>query len=243
MRTTEEAIKQFKHICWYPSAGKDFRPLLFISNWYYKKNNVPIDDGQEFPDLFILTDHCGLFDSHGDTSCLGDAYYQLKEGFCEPNAQLVDIEYKNSSKVIDSFRGENYFLSNFYHCDFEYEGLTYHTAEAAFQAQKCSSVEEKIKYTEVKNPVAAKRMGRKEPNLPENWNDISYDIMKKILKAKFTVPEMKEKLHATGNAKLVEENKHHDNIWGKCYCESCLNKHILGLNRLGNILMEVRESL
>ena len=93
----------------------------------------------------------------------------------------VELEKSISEgeKVIDSFRGENYFLSNFFQCDFEYEGLTYHTAEAAFQAQKCSSVEEKIKYTEVKNPVAAKRMGRKEPNLPENWDDISYDIMKR----------------------------------------------------------------
>ena len=97
MRTTEEAIKQFKHICWYPSAGKDFRPLLFISDWYYMKNNVPKDDGQKYPDLFILTDLCGLFDSHGDTSCFGDAYFQLKEGFCEPDARLVHIEYKNSS--------------------------------------------------------------------------------------------------------------------------------------------------
>ena len=100
MRTTGEAIKQFKHICWYPSAGKDFRPLLFISDWYYMKNNVPKDDGQKYPDLFILTDLCGLFGSHGDTSCFGDAYYQLKEGFCEPDARLAHIEYKNSSTEI-----------------------------------------------------------------------------------------------------------------------------------------------
>ena len=100
MRTTEDAIKKYKHICWYPSAGKDFRPLLFISDWYYKKNNVPHNDDQEFPDLFILTDLCGLFDSHGNNSCLGDAYYQLKEGFCEPDARLMHVEYKNSSTEI-----------------------------------------------------------------------------------------------------------------------------------------------
>ena len=100
MRTTEKAIKQFKHICWYPSAGKDFRPLLFISDWYYKKNNVPRDDGQVFPDLFILTDLCGLFDSYGDTACLGDAYYQLKDGFCELDSNLICVSYKNSSTEI-----------------------------------------------------------------------------------------------------------------------------------------------
>lgn len=155
----------------------------------------------------------------------------------------LDKSIAAGEEVIDSFKGKNHFLSNFYHCDFEFEGLTYHTAEAAFQAQKCSSKEDKIKYTEVSNPVAAKRMGRKEPNLPENWNEISYDIMKNILKAKFSVPEMREKLLATGKAKLVEGNKHHDNLWGKCYCESCISKNRLALNRLGNILMEIRESL
>lgn len=144
--------------------------------------------------------------------------------------------------VINEFKEENRFLSNFYQCDFVYEGLTYHTAEAAFQAQKCSSEEDKIKYTEVKNPVAAKRMGRKEPNLPANWNEISYDIMKEILKAKFAVPEMKEKLLATGNATLVEGNKHHDNIWGKCVCAKCLARTAPAFNRLGNILMEIRDS-
>ena len=51
MRTTEEAIKQYKHICWYPSAGHDFRELLYISDWYYQKNNVPRDRGQKMPDL------------------------------------------------------------------------------------------------------------------------------------------------------------------------------------------------
>ena len=86
-------------------------------------------------------------------------------------------------------------------------------------------------------------MGRKEPNLPENWNDISGDIMKDILTAKFAVPEMRERLLATGDATLVEGNRHHDNIWGCCICDSCRAKNKPGLNRLGKILMEIRDSL
>ena len=31
----------------------------------------------------------------------GVSYYQLKEGFCEPDARLVHIEYKNSSTERD----------------------------------------------------------------------------------------------------------------------------------------------
>ena len=62
MRTISEVVKEYKHICWYPSAGSDFRALLFLSDWYYKKHNVPLETGQVLPDLFILTDLLGLQD-------------------------------------------------------------------------------------------------------------------------------------------------------------------------------------
>ena len=144
-------------------------------------------------------------------------------------------------RIIDDFKGDYAFLSNFYQCDFVFEGLTYHTSEAAFQAQKCSTEDEKIKYTTVTNPVAAKHMGKKEPGFPSNWNEISYGIMKNILKAKFAVPELKEKLKATGDAVLIEGNRHHDNRWGNCTCDRCKNRE--GQNWLGKILMELRAEL
>ena len=84
-------------------------------------------------------------------------------------------------------------------------------------------------------------MGRKEPGFPSNWDEISYGIMKKILTAKFSVPELSEKLKATGDAVLIEGNNHHDNKWGNCLCERCKNKE--GQNWLGKILMEVRDTL
>ena len=63
---------------------------------------------------------------------------------------------------IDSFKEEYRFLSNFYQSPVTLDGLTYPNAEAAFQAQKCEKEEDKVKYTFVKNPVVAKRMGKKE---------------------------------------------------------------------------------
>ena len=145
-----------------------------------------------------------------------------------------------NENVINDFNGENRFLSNFYQCDFEFEGLTYHNAEAAFQAQKCASEEEKIKYTQVKSPVTAKRMGKREPGFPSNWNDICCDIMKRVLTAKFSNPELRAKLKATGDATLIEGNTWHDNRWGNCTCAKCANKE--GQNWLGKILMEIRDS-
>lgn len=142
---------------------------------------------------------------------------------------------------ITSFKDAHRFLSNFYQSPVTFGGLTYPNAEAAFQAQKCGKEENKVKYTLVKNPVVAKRMGKKEPNLPNNWYEVSYGIMLEIVRAKFSLPEMKEKLLSTGDAELVEGNNHHDNLWGDCFCSHCVAK--IGQNRLGKILMQVRDEL
>ena len=117
----------------------------------------------------------------------------------------------------------------------------YPNAEAAFQAQKCCDEKDKIKYTLQKNPVRAKQMGKREPNLPTDWDEKSPVIMKEILEAKFSVPELAEMLRSTGDAYLEEGNHWHDNRWGKCTCERCKDKE--GQNLLGKILMEIRTEL
>ena len=150
-------------------------------------------------------------------------------------------ENEKNVKKISVFRNEYAFLSNFYPCTVNFEGLTYRNTEAAFQAQKCSSEEDKVKYTLIKNPVRAKQMGKKEPNLPANWGELSLEVMLGVLRAKFAVPELAEKLLATGDAELVEGNTHHDNLWGNCTCPKCVNK--VGQNRLGKLLMQVRKEL
>ena len=143
--------------------------------------------------------------------------------------------------VINDFRGEYGFLSNFYSSPFEYKGLVYPNSEAAFQAQKCATEEAKIKYTQAKNPLTVKRMGKKEPGLPANWDEIAYDIMLDILRAKFADPALREKLLATGDAYLEEGNHWHDNRWGRCTCERCKNKE--AKNWLGKILMTIRDEI
>jgi len=48
-------------------------------------------------------------------------------------------------------------------------------------------------------------------------------------------------LLATGDTKLLEGNRWHDNFWGNCDCPNCRDKP--GLNYLGKILMRVRLEL
>ena len=142
--------------------------------------------------------------------------------------------------MINSFRGEFRFLSIFYQCPFEYGGLIYSNAEAAYQAQKCSNDEDKIKYTLIKNPVRAKQMGKKE-KLPADWDASAYDIMNSVLHTKFSVPELAELLISTGDAYIEEGNHWHDNRWGKCTCDKCIGKE--SQNWLGKILMGIRDEL
>ena len=142
---------------------------------------------------------------------------------------------------IKSFKDEYRFLSNFYQHPVEYKGLIYPNAESAFQAQKCSTDEERIKYTTENNPGRAKRMGRKEPNLPDDWNIISSDIMEGVLRAKFAVPELSKMLTDTYDLYIEEGNTWHDNYWGNCHCDKC--KNIIGKNMLGELLMKIRADL
>lgn len=47
---------------------------------------------------------------------------------------------------ITEFRGRYYFLSNFYEVNIEFEGETYTSVEAAFQAQKTLDKEERKQF-------------------------------------------------------------------------------------------------
>ena len=135
---------------------------------------------------------------------------------------------------IKSFRGEYEFLSNFYEVPVTYNGLTYQNSEAAFQAQKCTTEEEKKQFTAM-NPSEAKRAGRRVKLRPD-WEDVKVDEMRKIVQAKFTQnPELAEKLIQTGDTHLEEGNTWGDRTWGTV--------NDSGQNLLGKILMEVRDKL
>ena len=142
-------------------------------------------------------------------------------------------------KTISSFRNQYAFLSNFYNTPIIYKGLTYPNAESAFQAQKCTTDTGKIKYTLARTPIKAKQLGKKEPNIPKNWDDINVDIMREILIIKFSEESLKQQLLATEDCHLLEGNDWHDNFWGNCTCEKC--KNVQGQNHLGKLLMEVRK--
>ena len=120
--------------------------------------------------------------------------------------------------MINSFTGDYYFLSNFYMAPVSYNGWDYTNNEAAFQAQKTKNRRLKFQL------------------FSQDWEEVKDKVMYEIVLAKFTQnPDLKEKLLATGDEYLEEGNTWGDTIWGTV--------DGVGENRLGKILMRVRDEL
>ena len=133
---------------------------------------------------------------------------------------------------ISSFRGDYYFLSNFYEAPVYYDGICYKNSEAAFQAQKCFQDADRFKFVSL-TAAESKKLGR-QIKLRSDWDQIKVSVMKDIVYAKFTQnPDLLEKLLKTNDAYLEEGNTWGDRIWGTVNGS--------GANLLGQILMSLRE--
>ena len=142
--------------------------------------------------------------------------------------------------MINCFDGEFVFLSNFYPSPITDGNLIFPTVEHMFQAAKTVNIKEYKEIAAADTPGRAKRLG-KTITLREDWEEVKDDIMYQALWLKFSIPTLREMLLATGNEKLIEGNTWHDNTWGDCSCERC--KDIKGQNRLGKMLMQIREEI
>jgi ribA/ribD-fused uncharacterized protein len=137
-------------------------------------------------------------------------------------------------RKVNRFSGDFDFLSNFFQADVQIDGILYPSSEAAFQAQKCFSNDDKIQFTRY-TPNQAKHFGRKIYMRPD-WEDIKVDVMTRVVRAKFTQHEILGNLLCrTGNAKLIDGNAQNDTFWGVC--------NGIGKNHLGKILMQIRNEL
>ena len=151
---------------------------------------------------------------------------------------------KKNCTHIRSFSRTYAFLSNFYPCIVEYEGMTFPSVEHAFQAAKTLDMEERSNFCAYPDPATAKKAGRKL-KLRKDWEDVKIDIMRQLVYDKFTrnmsrgngyvIVDIRKKLLNTGNAYLEEGNNHGDRFWGTVKGE--------GQNWLGKILMEIRSEL
>ena len=210
--------------------------------------------GEDDPDrireiLPYLADHWDrfdVFDVPGSISTVSSSAFREKLHAGDQRAsdlvtpevwKLMRINGKIPWETISDFHAEPYaFLSNFHETPIEYRGLVYGSTEAAFQAQKCLREEEKAQFTAF-SPGKSKGVGRRV-RLRPYWEDVKTGLMEEIVRAKFAQhPDLAEKLKATGDLVLVEGNHWGDTCWGVD------TRTGQGENRLGKILMKVREEL
>jgi ribA/ribD-fused uncharacterized protein len=129
-------------------------------------------------------------------------------------------------------------FSNFWEADMCIDGKMWDTVEHYFQAMKTINPHEQEMVRMAKSPGSAKRMGRGEVTLRPDWEQVKYEVMKKALRAKFRIPEMKALLLESGDAEIYEDSPY-DKIWGTGEKGGVGT----GQNLLGKALMEIRAEL
>lgn len=152
---------------------------------------------------------------------------------CHAKCVLWHVTCIKESMIISNFIKEARFLSNF-----AISPNTPPTVEHWYQAAKATNLADRQLISEAKTPGEAKRLARRIP-LRKDWDRVKDDIMLSLVRAKFTDPELRAKLVATGSVELVEGNHWHDNYWGSCWCLKCHG--VEKQNKLGKILMLVRS--
>ena len=153
------------------------------------------------------------------------------------------MSYSGETRTLAEIRfyraaGEYGFLSNLYPCQVAFEGRTFESSEAAYQfgKPKDPSIAEWIVSAPKPRLVAVAAHALLPYDVKTNWTLMKVGRMNRVVRAKFTQnPELAGKLRATRDAILVEASKT-DSFWGA-------GRNGGGENRLGKVLMNVREEL
>lgn len=162
-----------------------------------------------------------------------------------------------SEGIIDSFKDEYAFLSNFYpspvfigeEIDLLPDGWKYPTVEHAFQAAKTTSIIQRHRIINAPTPGLAKRLGR-DVTLRSGWDEgpepwwygLKMKVMQHLIVQKFAAgSQLAAKLVDTGDAVLIEGNYWGDIYWGAI--KNGMGQYLIGQNRLGIILQAQRKML
>lgn len=144
----------------------------------------------------------------------------------------------NMNKIVFKIQDKDYgFLSNFYFAPFvDLVNVGWRTTEHYFQAQKARANQELyFKIHDAPTAKDAKYLG-KTARLPSTWNRDKEDVMRTALRYKFEQNEdLRQKLIGTSGFELVEWAPW-DEYWGA-------GRTGHGKNRLGYLLMELRDQL
>ncbi|KLU98632.1 hypothetical protein ABT58_21610 [Photobacterium aphoticum] len=151
----------------------------------------------------------------------------------------LGLEHDNTSSIhfyhSDQTWGE---FSNFSQHAVYLQGKIWRTTEHFYQAQKFSEPVLQERIRSAVTPILAKQIAQQLESqyLKANWYDVKEKVMWQALAAKFTQhPELKELLLSTQQRNIAEHTRN-DSYWGDAGDGT-------GLNRLGNLLVQLRSEL
>lgn len=127
------------------------------------------------------------------------------------------------------------FLSNFFVSPFVDDlGKSWRTVEHFYQSHKTLDELEGETIRRVWTPKEAKHLG-KGVTLRSDWNRVKEDVMREALLYKFSNKVLRIKLLETRDAELLE--------WAPWDCYWGTGRYLKGKNRLGCLLMDLRNDL
>ena len=162
----------------------------------------------------------------------------------------ADCQARNQGPKIIPFRSQNSIFSNFYMCELSVFGKTFQSAEHAYQWKKAIHADMKPLAEKIRQAPHAgkgKRYSKEIPDeITEEWESKNIDIMHEIISAKASqVSEFKTVLIESDGYYLAEVT--YDKLWANGLSPTSTEridpKYFPGLNNLGIILMEVRDTL
>ena len=115
----------------------------------------------------------------------------------------------------------------------------YPSTEHAYQAAKFLNEEHQQEIRNAATANVSKKIARrleKAGYRRKDWDDVKVDVMRGLLREKFSQEPEQEVLLKTGDEELVEGNWLGDTFWGQCPVGT-------GENWLGRLLMELRDEL
>jgi ribA/ribD-fused uncharacterized protein len=163
----------------------------------------------------------------------------------EPVAALPEILFFFSKEP------ENKEFSNFYETEFELDAVKYKSAEHAFEAVKAKTFGDEEMFEKIlkaKSAQSAKSFGNKVKDFKEEtWKEKQDEVMKTVLRAKFTQNlELRKKLLDTEDKVLANADSR-DKYWGIGTSANTSMakdpKKWKGENKLGVMLMELRTAI
>ena len=139
--------------------------------------------------------------------------------------------------MINQFRKEYNWLSNFASVDIEFMGRVYPSVENAYMSAKSPEKVWKLFCSNPKTTAAMCKKRSKEIQIRAGWDDMKLQVMEYLLKLKFNQEPYRTLLKETKDEYIQEGNYWNDKFWGFCL------KTNEGENHLGKLIMEIRKTL